>query len=236
MNDENKNAFYTAIFGNKIPIDKPAFFEKIPGWDYILFTNFDIEIFDTSWTIIKVEKSFDCNVMCARNIKWNGHSVLEKYNKLVWIDAYINFKHDRINDLNYIYNIMNKNSKNIIFKTHPKRNCIYKECDEVVRAKKDTLSRVSINKNFFKKEKMPVNYGLAETNIIIYNNNQETRDFMKKVFDFMIGKSYRDQLSLTYNIWKHSYHKKILFLNYNFMETLIIGKPPVNHTPEAYCS
>lgn len=233
--NENENVFYTAIFGNNIPIDKPEKFDKLEGWDYILFTNFDPSLFDTSWTIIKVEKSFDCNVMCARNIKWNGHPILEKYKKIIWLDAYIKFKKEKKKELDKLYYIMNKNKKDIIFKKHPVRICIYKECDEVVRAKKDTLEKVNINKSILKKEGMPMNYGLAETNIIIYNNNKEVKEFMQKVFNFMIRKSYRDQLSLTYNIWKHKFNK-FMFLDYLNIENFITGKPPKSHTPDAYKS
>jgi len=233
--EKNENVFYTAIFGNNIPIDKPEKFDKLDGWDYILFTNFDPSLFDTSWSIVQVDKSFDCNVMCARNIKWNGHPILEKYKKIVWLDAYIKFKKEKKKDLDKLYDIMNKNKKDIIFKKHPVRICIYRECDEVVRAKKDTLEKVSINKSILRRERMPVNYGLAETNIIIYNNKIEVRDFMKKVFNFMVGKSYRDQLSLTYNIWKNKFNK-VMFLDYLNIENFITGKPPKSHTPDAYKS
>lgn len=231
MEEKNENVFYTAIFGNKIPIDNPGFFEKIPGWDYILFTNFDPSLFKTSWTIIQIDKQFNCNSLSARNIKWCRHSTLDHYKKFIWIDAYIKFKDNPLT----LYNLMSKYNKNIIFKKHPARTCIYKECDEVVRARKDTLKNVLINKNIFINEKMPKNYGLMETNIIVYNNDNNVKDIMKKVFDFMVEKSYRDQLSLTYIIWKNSF-KDFMVLEYKYMENFIIGKPPINHTPQAYKS
>lgn len=230
----NENVFYTAIFGNNIPIDKPEYFDKIEGWDYILFTNFDPSLFNTSWDIIKVDKPFDCNVMCARNIKWNGHESLDRYKKMVWMDAYVKFKKND-KELCQIYMMLEKNNKDIMFKKHPKRNCIYRECEEVIRAKKDNVINVSLNKNVFIRDKMPVNFGLFETNIIFYNNKKNIRDFMKIVFEFMIGKSYRDQLSLTYNIWRHRF-KDYMSLNYVDIQSLITGKPPHNHTPESYIS
>jgi hypothetical protein len=108
--------------------------------------------------------------MCARNIKWNGHPYLDKYKKIVWMDAYIKFKKKNSKELDQIYLMLEKNNKDIMFKKHPERNCIYKECDEVVRAKKDSINNVSINKNIFIKDRMPINFGLYETNIIFYNN------------------------------------------------------------------
>lgn len=233
--NENENVFYTAIFGNNVPIDKVEYFDKIDGWDYILFTNFDSSLFNTSWTIINVEKPFDCNVMCARNIKWNRHPYLDKYKKIVWLDAYVKFKKENAKELLQIYHMMENNKKDIMFKIHPKRNCIYRECDEVVRAKKDTIKNVSVNKNVFIRDRMPVNFGLYETNIIFYNNKKNVREFMKCVFEFMIGKSYRDQLSLTYNIWRYKF-KDYMSLNYLDIQCLIIGKPPENHTQNAYIS
>ena len=153
IENNNENVFYTAIFGNNIPIDKPEYFDKIEGWDYLMFTNFDPSLFNTSWDIIQVDKSYDCNVMCARDIKWNGHPYLDKYKKIIWTDAYIKFKKKNSKELDQLYLILEKNNKDIMFKKHPDRNCIYKECDEVVRVKKDSINNVSINKNIFIKEK-----------------------------------------------------------------------------------
>ena len=105
----NENVFYTAIFGNNVPIDKPEYFDKIEGWDYILFTNFEPSLFNTSWDIIKVDKQFDCNVICARNIKWNGHPSLDNYKKMVWMDAYVKFKKND-KELDQIYLMLEKNT------------------------------------------------------------------------------------------------------------------------------
>ena len=53
-----KVVVFTAIFGEKVPIDLPGPFEKINDWDYIIFTNFDADTFiESSWQIQKVDIS-----------------------------------------------------------------------------------------------------------------------------------------------------------------------------------
>jgi hypothetical protein len=219
MTDNNfkKNVIYTAIFSNSKPIDNLENFKKMKNWDYILFTNLDPNIFsNTPWTVIQTRKFYTCNVMCARYIKWIGGGIfLNSYENLIWTDAYIILNNEKEEEL---YNIVLKN--NISFKEHPYTNCIYDECKQVIIQNKDSKYKVMINMNIFLRDNMPKKYGLIETNIIIYKNNKENKQFFKKVFEFMINKSYRDQLSLTYNIWKYNF-ENFTKLPYNFIQEFI---------------
>ncbi len=229
--NKNKKAFYTAIFGNYLPIDNPKQFEKIDGWDYFLFTNINPSFFYTSWNIINIDKTYTCNILNARNIKWNGHPLLNDYDTLIWMDPYLEFNIQKISEFN---KLLSKYSHiDIIFKKHPFRSCIYEECNTVIQLNKDNSINVNKNRDIFLSEKMPYHYGLIETNFIIYNNNKTVKDFFNKVFLFMIDKSYRDQLSLTYNIWKHSFNNHII-LNYSDIQQFILGKLPAHHNIRNY--
>ena len=216
--DEKKerNVIYTTVISTKNAIDIPKNFEKMKNWDYILFTNLDKNIFsNTPWTVVNVNKEFPCNIMSARYIKWVGNELLNSYDNLVWIDAYIILDNEKEEEFNNIIN-----SNNIVFKEHPFRKCIYDECNAVIVHNKDTKFKVSINKGIFIREKMPKKYGLIETNIIMYKNTTENREFFKKVFTFMVNKSHRDQLSLTYNIWKYNF-KNFKKLPYDYIKSFI---------------
>lgn len=230
--EKNRNAIYTAIFSNSKPIDNLKSFEKMENWDYILFTNLDPKLFsETPWTVIQVRKyifgnqdsntSNTSNVMNARYVKWLGGFYLNSYDNLIWTDAYIVLNKEKEQEISYLLNNINNNiNNNIIFKEHPHRNCIYEECKAVIKLNKDTKYKVSINMSIFLKDNMPKNFGLYETNIIIYKNTKENREFFKKVFEFMINKSYRDQLSLTYNIWKHNF-KNFIGMPYESIQQFI---------------
>jgi hypothetical protein len=129
-----KNAIYTAIFSNTKPIDNLENFTKMKNWDYILFTNLDPKLFsNTPWIVVQIRKFYQCNVMCARYIKWLGAAIyLTNYDNLIWTDAYVILNYEKEDEL---YNLLIKN--NIVFKEHPHRNCIYEECKEVIKLNKD---------------------------------------------------------------------------------------------------
>lgn len=216
-----KKAFYTAIFSEINPIDNPKTFLKIPEWDYILFTNLDFKKFSTSWSIITINKPFDCNIMSARMIKWSGHDLLKDYDILIWLDGFL---HPRVeNQVQWENYLLQLNSYDILFKKHPLRDCIYDESIAVIRYHKDKAERVAINQKVFEINQMPKKWGLMETNIIIYKNNISTRELLHKVFVFLQDKSYRDQLALTYILWKNQYNNYKI-INHSDISEIVEGQ------------
>jgi hypothetical protein len=66
--------------------DNPPQFEKINGFDYLLFTNIDKNKLNTSWTII--EKDFDNSnsIIKSRIPKFQAHTLPElvKYDYIIY--------------------------------------------------------------------------------------------------------------------------------------------------------
>lgn len=141
---------------------------------------------------------------------------------MVWLDGclYPNAeKQDQWEEL-----LSKLNNFDILFKKHHKRDCIYEECHSVILSLKDSAQNVAINQKVLELEKMPRKWGLYENNTIIYRNNDATRSLLGKVFEFMQGKSYRDQLALTYILWKNKY-TNYLGIDHSDMYQFVIGHP-----------
>ncbi len=86
---------------------------------------------------------------------------------------------------------------------HPQRNCIYDEELAVVRLKKEKLDIAVSQIEKYMKDRYPIKNGLAETNMILRDNN----DPLMKKMSYMWAKeiidgSHRDQLSFNYCCWK----------------------------------
>lgn len=209
-----KKVVITALFGvNNSINDLPKVNEKIPGWDYILFTNCKcLNTLNTGWEIKIVELLYDHPIYSARYYKWLGHKYLNDYDIMLWIDSYLS------PNVNFNWNSVlseyeNNEFKGLFFKKHIKRKCIYQECRACVSAKKASNEMMSRTIKFLNKEKMPYNYGLYETGIYVrYLKNNELNLLLENLFSKLLKYSYRDQTILTYILWKNNY-KAVKSLN-----------------------
>ena len=193
----NKKVVYTCITGDYDTL-KPI--TNKDGWDYICFTDKDIT--SDSWQIkpLPIEVSFLNDIKKQRYIKINPHLFLQEYDLSIWIDGNV-FQYDDIDT--FLSNIQIDDNIPILFKTHPIRNCIYQELDVCAKRGKETKENTDILQQFYKNEKFPEHYGLFETNIIVRkHNNPKCIKLMEKWTIELLKGSHRDQLSLTYCIWK----------------------------------
>ncbi|GMO53922.1 MAG: hypothetical protein Ta2G_12590 [Termitinemataceae bacterium] len=109
---------------------------------------------------------------------------------------------------------------NMLIPIHFERDCIYNEADAVSFSNYDL--EININKmlDFLRKENFPSHYGLNETNIIYRKHNtKEIISMMDMWWTFIENYSKRDQLSLSYVLWKHNVDPSdISFTNARFDE------------------
>lgn len=216
----------TAIFSkNEIPKDIPFVNKKLKDIDYILYTNCKILLKKKiGWNVIYKPLKFKCPIYSNRYYKWLTHLELKnKYDIMIYVDGYLspNIKFN----WNKIFNLYKlKKFNGIIFKKHPKRNCIYDECIAVYKSKKISYHKINILNSYLKKEKMPKNYGLFENNIIIKPlNNKKLNKILELLFYYMLRFSYRDQTLLTYILWKFKF-KNYLCLKPNGKYYIKSGK------------
>ena len=216
-----KVVVFTAIFGEKVPIDIPGPFEKINDWDYILFTNFDADKFAiSSWTIQKVDMPLDIPkygkyIYANRFFKWHPHVLLKEYDIAIYVDGFqcpnIAYMNDWCGAAEYLIN----NNKPIFHCKHECNACIYKELIDVVKCQKDVAERTDIVKQFLLSHDYPHNLGLFWNGCYMLNikHSQNIEKVWKTLWDDMIKFTYRDQTLLMFEYWKMGIRDDLLVVD-----------------------
>lgn len=194
--DKTKKICYTAITGDYDTLNDPVVITS--GWKYICFTN-SKNIKSSVWEIVPLPTELTklSNVKAQRMLKLCPHRYLPKYYECVWVDGSITIQCD----LNF-FTKKHCNEDFCIVK-HPARNCIYEECDAIVKRKKDTQEHADEIRNKLESEGFPHNFGLAETGLIYRRNT----DFAKQICEewgkqMLSNGTHRDQLTFNYVLWK----------------------------------
>jgi hypothetical protein len=195
--------FYTALLGKESDVDTLADFEKIPGWDYICFTNLDFPK-HRGWKFIKVEAGMN-PVLVAKHYKWMSHLYLGDYDVVVWMDAYMSpnpvfselFKHWIVS--------MREQGVAIAHRPHDTRKCIWEECSAVIehrRAKPEDVSKVLRNLEAIR---MPKEYGLYDTNVVIRFHKLTILQHIAEEIFSALQDCTRDQLAVTMIYYKNNF-------------------------------
>jgi len=190
--------FYTALFGTPgQQLDTLGSFERIPGWDYICFTNQPIKD-QEGWTIVQVPYTGKSPALEAKRYKWLSHTFLEEYDVVVWMDAYFAPNPSRSDLLKTWILGMKEKGTTILHKAHGERTCVWDECNAVVQSKRDTESRVKQVKTYLKSIQMPNKWGLFDTSILIkFHKHSELQTLCESIYSQLTTTSYRDQLAVT---------------------------------------
>lgn len=195
-NMETTRICYTAITGGYDELTDPTVISD--GWRYICFTS-NPDIKSSVWEVMPMMEELmkSSNVKAQRMIKICPHRYLPNYDECIWVDGNITIQCD--------LNEFTKQYCNNEFHTvkHYERNCIYDECDAVVRYKKDTQEHADEIRKKLKAEGFPRNFGLAETGLIYRRNT----DIVKQICEewgkqILANGTHRDQLTFNYVLWK----------------------------------
>jgi len=200
--------FYTAIIGKAgQAVDILGPFERIDGWDYICFTNQPIKN-PYGWTIVQVDYKGNEPALEAKKYKWLSHTYLEDYEVVVWMDAYIAPNPSRDELLQTWILTMKEKDVQILHKTHPERKCVWDECEAVVTNKRDTEQHASSVRSLLHSIRMPKEWGLFDTCILIkMNKNIELQTYCESIYEQLCKTSVRDQLAVTPIYYKNGYTK-----------------------------
>ena len=198
----HKITIYTCITGGyDTPFDS---FKKKEGYRYVLIS--DTPIQTQSWENIVYDFAGLeglSMVKKQRFIKLHPYIFFDSDNLTVWVDGNL-----PVNDKLYDYIKVNE-EYDLTFKKHLCNKCIYQECDLVIKCKKDTPENVNRIRERYKKENVPINLGMFETNVIIRKNKEWVRKFMEEWWKEIKENSHRDQLSVMYIVWKYNFRDKI---------------------------
>ena len=200
---KNKKAIYTCITNRYDNLFVHTYINN--DWDYICFTD-DKYLIDAkmygNWIIKPLYNNNIDNTRISRWHKLHPHIVLKDYDYSLWIDGNIDIK------TSYIFECVDKvRDKNIDLSIPPhfERDCIYDEARVVIKDKIDKEDIVRKQINLYKELGFPEHYGLNETNLIYRNhNNEKIISLMEEWWYFIENYSKRDQLSLSYVLWKNN--------------------------------
>ena len=214
MDKANKNAVvYTCISGNYDELQHHSYID--PDWDYICFTNNNKLLKKKQigeWKIEPLLYTESTQTKNARYHKINALKIFPQYKKSLWVDANIKILSP------YIFDIIKSTDKDLLIPYHPVRNCIYEEADAVLYHKKEDAEIVDNQVKLLKSLNMPENYGLNETRLIFRNHeNKQIEGIMDQWWEFLKNNSKRDQLSLSYILFKNNI--KVEDISINEIET-----------------
>lgn len=192
-----KVAIYTAVFNNYDWLKEP--FCPSPEIDYICYT-------DTStlkskyWKIIKVDLENQSPSLMNRKIKLlYPYTELADYEYTLYVDGSVMMKGDIYR---FLTKYINKDPLLMNFK-HPDNDCIFTEIDNCIKEGRGNAEKLKLQYDIYKRDGMPDHFGLSDNKIILRKNCEEGKQLMEEWFHHVVNYSGRDQVCLSYVLWKH---------------------------------
>ena len=198
---QKKVAVYTAIIGKYDKLEEPKFVS--PYCDYFIFT--DAEVPDNStWKKRCLPTTREYlelgNYQRAKYFKIFPHKLFPQYDYSIWVDGNITIVGDLIPFINRMGN------KSMAEFKHPNNDCAYNEAYSIVSQGKAQGYEVRRQIEQYRKEGFPDHYGLFENSFIIRKHNDEKCiQLMDMWWNQMKQFTWRDQLSLSYVLWKSGF-------------------------------
>jgi hypothetical protein len=211
-----KVVVFTAVFNDYVPIDRPRLFEKIPGWDYVLFTNLDPHVFgETAWTIKQVPFPNEVAnlpgkyIYANRYYKWKPHLHFDsaQYDVAIYVDGFQvpNAQYANI-WRQYATYVADPANPPLIQCPHPANDCIYKELVSIVNARKDTAPRMDAVRQYLKTAGFPTGIGLLWNGCYVTRlaDGGRISQLWRSLWEDMLIFTYRDQSLWMYQLWRHN--------------------------------
>lgn len=199
----HKVAIYTVVFGAYDNLRPPMFFSD--HCDYFVLTDqtnvnsqngyqqFDLSKFEAQTEgMSTLEK--------ARFYKTHPHLLFPEYEYSVFVDGNVQI----VADITYEVKKLGKSF--IAIHDQPGRDCIYDEAIAIVALGKANKSDAFSQVNEYFQEGFPKHFGMFQTNVLVRRHNQEECiAVMEQWWNEMSKHTKRDQLSLTYSLWKNGF-------------------------------
>ena len=138
------------------------------------------------------------NTRRNRFCKIMGSHLFKNYDYSIYIDGNIRIVGEGL--LKYI-SCMNEHG--FMSHSHAFEDCIYSEAVRVIMNGKEEESKIKAQMARYRNEGMPRHYGMLHNAVLVReNNNPICRKLMTNWWNEVFSSSRRDQLSLTYCLWK----------------------------------
>ena len=200
----NSKVIYTCLTGDYDFLPTQLYVN--PDYDYVCFTDNADLLKQKSFGAWIIKPLAFAKFDDARNNRWHKlhpHILFPEYTSSIYIDSNISIKSG------WIFDEINRRNKNILIPLHFERDCIYDECEEVRKNKKDLVENLDKMVHFLKENKFPSHYGLNENNLLyrVHNDSLVIR-IMEEWWFFIENYSRRDQMSLSYVLWRNGISPK----------------------------
>lgn len=210
---KTRGVVYTCITGSYDQLPEHDYVN--PHWQYICFTdNKDLLTYKQygHWQIRPLLFNQLDNTKNARWHKINAYHTF-KTKLSIWVDSNVNIKTP------YIFSLIQKQpGADLLVPLHYIRDCIYQELYACEQRQKDSPEIIRQMEQLLINEKMPLKYGLNETNLIFRRSNSpRVQQIMDEWWQCLSAYSKRDQLSFTFVLWRnHVQVKKIAIPNIRY--------------------
>jgi hypothetical protein len=201
-----KTVCYTALVGNYDTLHQPRYVSR--NWDYVCFTDQPLKR-HRIWEIRPLQRVIDGDVIrTSRWHKMHPHLLFPEYDNSVYIDCNIQITGSHLESRlkQFI-----ENGTFIALPPHPERHCVYDEVIECIRTDRDRIPLIQDMERFLRKENFPPGRGLFENNLVFRRHTDpKIIRIAAEWWDLIRRYSHRDQLSLTYLLWKHRIDAELL--------------------------
>jgi glycosyltransferase involved in cell wall biosynthesis len=202
MANKKSGVIYTCITGGYDDLKNHTYIDQ--DWDYICFSD-DLSIGNENNSSWQIRPLFFDKLDNVRNQRWHKlhpHILFPEYEKSIWIDGNLDVLNEGLFD--DVQKIV-ENRQLMSIPPHPKRTCIYDEFEACIVMGKDDPSVMREQIDLIRKDAFPENLGLFETSIVFrIHNDKRIIKAMDDWWWWVKKHSRRDQLSLTYVLWKNN--------------------------------
>lgn len=199
---EKRICIYTTIFGNRD--DLPTLNTSLRNVDFVCFSDREHESKD--WEVIIVDKEFDSDNLNAKRFKVLPHKYLKGYDASLFVDANT-FFHGNLDELLKCYLV----HEPFVMWKHPERSDLNWEVGAIIAHKRHRPLEVINQIKAYSEMGIPKDTGLAEGSFIWRTHDSVVLNlFMEEWWDHILTFSERDQLSLSFLMWKNNYRPKVL--------------------------
>lgn len=198
-NYKKSKVLYTCITGGYEDLLLQEYLN--PEWDYVCFTDSEKLLHYRNYGAWQIRTLGFNELDNTRNNRWHKthpHVLFPDYMESIYIDGNI-----ILTDGQVFEEISNKKT-NLIIPEHWRDDCIYKEIKNVRENGFDTEENLLKIKEFLLMNNFPEHYGLNENNLIYrLHNDSKIIKIMNEWWSFIKDYSKRDQLSLSYVLYKN---------------------------------
>ena len=172
-----------------------------PQWDYICFTN-DEALLSLGcygvWRLRPLARVEASDALTNRWHKLHPHILFPQYERSIYIDSKVDAR------TAFLFEEIEKRKESrLLIPIHAECSCIYKEIRRCLKAGKETKENAAKVRRLLKDAGFPKSYGLTENSIVYRRHNDEAViGLMSEWWGILSSVSHRDQLSLSFLLWK----------------------------------